>query len=260
MSQIIPIAVPGQLLGATDEYLPGPGTHILDSNLYASILGPITTTVPPKPAGLQKRLTKITPAAPAALPTVSIEQNISSAKDGASKGKTEILPEVNSTVLCRVTRITPRQASVAILVVGETVLEGEWQGLIRVQDVRATEKDKVKIFESFRPGDIVRAVVVSVPAPVSHPKFDIFSQQKLIMVARFPLEINRITTCRRRAITWGLSWLSVKLGMLCILSAGRNTRTLRRAPARAGRLRNHSRMTRQPCLHSARSWRWEYTI
>jgi exosome complex RNA-binding protein Csl4 len=30
-----------------------------------------------------------------------------------------------------------------------------------VQDVRATEKDKVKIFESFRPGDIVRAVVVS---------------------------------------------------------------------------------------------------
>jgi len=63
-------------------------------------------------------------------------------------------------VLCKVTRIAPRQASVAILVVGETVLDGEWQGLIRVQDVRATEKDKVKIFESFRPGDIVRAVVV----------------------------------------------------------------------------------------------------
>jgi exosome complex RNA-binding protein Csl4 len=40
-------------------------------------------------------------------------------------------------------------------------LDGEWQGLIRVQDVRATEKDKVKIFESFRPGDIVRAMVVS---------------------------------------------------------------------------------------------------
>ncbi|RDW94795.1 putative CSL4-core component of the 3`-5` exosome [Coleophoma crateriformis] len=163
MSQISTVAVPGQLLGSTSKYIPGPGTHVHNSNLYASILGPVTATIPPKPAGPQKRLTKITPAAPAPLPTVSIDRNLSEAgpgKDGTI-AKAEILPEVNSTVLCRVTRITPRQASVAILVVGETVLDGEWQGLIRVQDVRATEKDKVKIFESFRPGDIVRAVVIS---------------------------------------------------------------------------------------------------
>jgi exosome complex component CSL4 len=162
MAQVASVAVPGQLLGATSEYQPGPGTHIHNSNLYASILGPVTKTAPPKPAGPQKRLTKITPTGPTALPTLSIERNISSgsAKDGG-KSKAEILPEVNSTVLCRVTRIAPRQATVAILVVGETVLDGEWQGIIRVQDVRATEKDKVKIFESFRPGDIVRAVVVS---------------------------------------------------------------------------------------------------
>ncbi len=163
MAQGLPIAVPGQLLGLVSEYQPGPGTHIHDSNLYASILGPISKTTPPKPAGPQKRLTKITPAPPTALPTLSVARSISSvdAKEGG-RSKAEILPEVNSTVLCRVTRIAPRQATVAILVVGETVLDGEWQGLIRVQDVRATEKDKVKIFESFRPGDIVRAVVVSV--------------------------------------------------------------------------------------------------
>ena len=58
-------------------------------------------------------------------------------------------------------RINPRQATVAILVVGESVLEAEWQGIIRAQDVRATEKDRVKIGESFRPGDVVRAQVVS---------------------------------------------------------------------------------------------------
>lgn len=162
MALIMSIAVPGQLLGPTTEYLPGTGTHIHNSNLYASILGPITKTIPPKPVGPPKRLTKITPAAPSPLPTISIERDISAgnAKD-KSKAKAEILPEVNSTVLCRVTRIQPRQASVAILIVGETVLDGEWQGLIRVQDVRATEKDKVKIFESFRPGDIVRAIVIS---------------------------------------------------------------------------------------------------
>ena len=160
MAQTTFIAVPGQLLGPTSEYLPGPGIHVHDSNLYASILGPISKTTPPKPTGPQKRLTKITPAAPVALPTLSIERNISASAGEGGKGKAEILPEVNSTVLCRVTRIAPRQATVAILVVGETVLDGEWQGVIRVQDVRATEKDKVKIFESFRPGDIVRAVVV----------------------------------------------------------------------------------------------------
>jgi exosome complex component CSL4 len=168
MAQVMPIAVPGQLLGPTSEYLPGPGTHIHNSNLYASILGPITRTNPPKPVGPLKRLTKITPVAPTPPPTISIERNIAAgnARDG-SKAKAEILPEVGSTVLCRVTRIQPRQASVAILVVGEMVLDGEWQGLIRVQDVRATEKDKVKISESFRPGDIVRAVVVSRRATVS---------------------------------------------------------------------------------------------
>ena len=60
-----------------------------------------------------------------------------------------------------VIRITPRQAVVAILICGDTVLDAEWQGLIRAQDVRATEKDRVKVYESFRPGDIVRAEVVS---------------------------------------------------------------------------------------------------
>lgn len=72
------------------------------------------------------------------------------------------------------TRLSPRQATVAILAVGgdgggdgaggedwAVCAEGAaFQGLIRVQDVRATEKDKVRIVESFRPGDVVRAVVV----------------------------------------------------------------------------------------------------
>jgi len=64
-------------------------------------------------------------------------------------------------VLARVTRINPRQATVSIFTVGDAPLNDEFQGIIRAQDVRATEKDKVKIFESFRPGDIVRALVIS---------------------------------------------------------------------------------------------------
>ena len=37
----------------------------------------------------------------------------------------------------------------------------EFTGVIRVQDVRATEKDKVKIADCFRGGDVVKGLVVS---------------------------------------------------------------------------------------------------
>ncbi|TQS35395.1 hypothetical protein Golomagni_04185 [Golovinomyces magnicellulatus] len=176
------IAIPGQYLDSTSACQSGPGTHIHNARIYASILGPVVKSASPIPTGPAKRLTKITSAMPLALPTLSINRNISLIKGASNtnnmhgkldsgvhhdhhgdikKINEEVLPEVNSTVLCRVTRITPKQATVSILVAGETVLNGEWQGLIRVQDVRATEKEKVKIFESFRPGDIVRAAVIS---------------------------------------------------------------------------------------------------
>lgn len=37
----------------------------------------------------------------------------------------------------------------------------DFQGCIRAQDIRATEKDKVKVWLSFRPGDLVQARVLS---------------------------------------------------------------------------------------------------
>ncbi|KAK4043028.1 hypothetical protein C8A01DRAFT_32817 [Parachaetomium inaequale] len=164
------LALPGQLLGPAARYQPGPGTHLHDANLYASLLGQVHITQPARAPGPAKRLTKITPApAPAELPTISVAVAASNtlppgAERDVNKNKNkrrEVLPEVGNVVLCRVIRITPRQAVVAILVCGDTVLEAEWQGLIRVQDVRATEKDRVRIYESFRPGDVVRAEVIS---------------------------------------------------------------------------------------------------
>lgn len=160
------VALPGQLLGPASSYRPGPGVHLHDAQLYSSLLGAVTISHPSNPAsasalsqakGPAKRMTKITAHLPSAgagsdlLPTISVARHAR-----------EVLPQVGNVVLCRVTRITPRQAGVAILVCGETVLEAEWQGVIRVQDVRATEKDRCRIYDSFRPGDIVRASVVRV--------------------------------------------------------------------------------------------------
>ncbi len=160
------VAIPGQLLGSSTKYSAGPGTHIHESNLYSSLLGTISITEPEKTFGPAKRIHRIaalnTPSLSSStnpLPTISVSPTSSSTAE--QQDKREVLPEVGNVVLCRVTRITPREATVAILIVGDAVLSAQWQGVVRVQDVRATEKDRVKIYESFRPGDIVRAQVVS---------------------------------------------------------------------------------------------------
>ena len=75
--------------------------------------------------------------------------------------RNKVLPDVGNVVLCRVASTSSAQAIVSILAIGDTVLDAEWQGVIRVRDVRATEKDRVWIHESLRPGDIVRAQLLS---------------------------------------------------------------------------------------------------
>ncbi|XP_050000353.1 exosome complex component CSL4 [Alexandromys fortis] len=60
-----------------------------------------------------------------------------------------------------VSSINSRFAKVHILYVGSTPLKNAFRGTIRKEDIRATEKDKVEIYKSFRPGDIVLAKVIS---------------------------------------------------------------------------------------------------
>ena len=135
----IPIALPGQLLGPTTADNVGEVTHIHNSQLRASIAGPITST--PSTSKTNKT------------PTVSI-----------TRQSGPLLPEVGTVVLGKITRTNPRQATLSILALGADgahVLKEPFPGLIRQQDIRATEIDKVKVGESFRVGDVVRAVVIS---------------------------------------------------------------------------------------------------
>ncbi|QPC73617.1 hypothetical protein HYE68_004369 [Fusarium pseudograminearum] len=146
------VALPGNVLGPVTKFAPGAGTHVYEGNVVSSLLGQVTVTPAAKGPGPQKRLNKITAPTSEELATISVSRH---------GRKREILPDVDNIVLARVLRLMPKQAIVVIQQVGDTVLQTEWQGLIRVQDVRATEKDKVKIYESFKPGDIVRAQVIS---------------------------------------------------------------------------------------------------
>ena len=142
------LALPGQLLGPTSKYFSGPGTHLHDSQVYASIAGAPQTNANP-----------ISTISIISIPRL-LPSPITSVVPSAAISNTNTLPEVGSLVLCRVTKLATKQANVAILVVGEDVCADEWAGVVRREDVRATEKEKAIIGDSFRVGDVVRSVVV----------------------------------------------------------------------------------------------------
>jgi exosome complex component CSL4 len=121
-----------------------------DASIYASIAGTVASTPSSIPATTK-------------LPLLSISRPGSAGPaDSAS-----ILPEVDSQVLARITRF----ASAEILVIAPStatsisadaaVCSTPFTAQIRREDIRATEKDKVTIQDSFRIGDLIRAVVIS---------------------------------------------------------------------------------------------------
>ncbi|KAK3680072.1 exosome 3'-_5 exonuclease subunit ski4 (Csl4) [Recurvomyces mirabilis] len=133
------VALPGQDLGPTASNNVGAGTHIQGDHLFASVAGQIIST----PSTTKGSKT----------PTLSILRPSSAT-----------LPEVGTTILGKITRTNPRQANISILAIGNTgerVCGEPFPALIQQQDIRATEIDKVKVTESFRVGDVVRAVVIS---------------------------------------------------------------------------------------------------
>ncbi|KAK9431062.1 hypothetical protein V1505DRAFT_369240 [Lipomyces doorenjongii] len=163
-------AIPGQPLCSAREYAPGPGTYLDEYALLggggaivASVLGAVVvsknTTKPsttPTSNGLKRKEAGAEKGGSDPRPRISV---VRPASKGGSAGA---VPDVDDVVLVRVLRINPRQASVAILVVGESNSStDEYGGIIRAQDVRETEKDKVKMQNCFKPGDIVRARVIS---------------------------------------------------------------------------------------------------
>ncbi|CAI7634506.1 unnamed protein product [Penicillium manginii] len=195
MATSIPsLAIPGQRLGSANTYAAGPGTHVQQANIFASIAGPVILD-PAQPNTQSKatlRVSRVLSAAAQSSPTTA------SAK---SKPRYNTLPAVDSIVLARVTRVQKRQAAVSILVVLDetsapdadlakassdndniaSILtsaanpenhsstdELRFQAIIRKEDVRAVEKDRVVMEDMFRVGDIVRGCVLSLGDQTSY--------------------------------------------------------------------------------------------
>ncbi|KAG5440860.1 hypothetical protein PCK2_000015 [Pneumocystis canis] len=142
MTQLIEagkLVLPGQPISSSNIATAGPGTIIHNSTIRASIPGKVIQSI-----NSNGRL------------QVSIERLLDIFHGKGSP----ILPEVNAIVLGRVTKIKPKEAIVNIFVIGETICQREFQGIIRIQDIHVTDKNTIKIHTSFRSGDIVRAQVL----------------------------------------------------------------------------------------------------
>jgi len=72
------------------------------------------------------------------------------------------VPQVDDEVLCRATRVSPKSSSVDILACNDISLSGRFNAVIRQQDAVPSEPDKADLSACFRPGDVIRAEVVSV--------------------------------------------------------------------------------------------------
>ncbi|KAL9624178.1 MAG: hypothetical protein Q9160_001700 [Pyrenula sp. 1 TL-2023] len=155
------VAIPGQVLGETSTHLAGPGTHITDSKIYASIIGLVTT---------------IPTSIPSGKPTLSISRSSSTPVKDTVAIKNETLPAVGDSVVCQVTRVQQRQALCSIVVVNPTLDQAffsslphiptkadeiRFQAVLRREDVRLTEKDRIVMNEMFRVGDFIAAQVIN---------------------------------------------------------------------------------------------------
>ena len=132
MEEVSPkFVVPGDLLGPSLGYVTGVGTYKRGGSIYASTFGHV------KLKG----------------------KSINVERDGISTA-TRTVPKQGCVVLCRVISVSQGVAKVLILSVDGCTLKDPLRGIIRREEIRATEKDTVEVFNSFRPRDFIRARVI----------------------------------------------------------------------------------------------------
>ena len=71
-----------------------------------------------------------------------------------------LVPQMGSIVTCRVLSISSNVVRLNIHCIGEEVLKQPFKGLLRKQDIRDFDKEKVQISQCFRPSDIILAKVI----------------------------------------------------------------------------------------------------
>ena len=188
---IPPLAVPGQILGSVSSYSAGSGTHISKGHVYASIPGPVIANRVPTNTMMKPVLTiSRTGTAASGKPRNLFKYNTLPAVDSVVLARVTRVQKRQATVSILVvlddsasqqqqqqqqqkpttttTMSTSDNDNMASIMASSANPENHnstdelrFQALIRKEDVRAVEKDRVMMDEMFRVGDIVRGAVLS---------------------------------------------------------------------------------------------------
>lgn len=125
---------PGDKIGKANLMIAGPGTYNRGSFIYSSAVG-----------------------------SVSLSGNEVSIKlEGDRSYASSHVLSIGNKVLCKVIRITNQMATVQIVAAEDIgALREHHEGIIRKEDVRVAATEEVEIYDSFRPGDIIVARIIS---------------------------------------------------------------------------------------------------
>mmetsp|Transcript_10423 Transcript_10423/g.20484 ORF Transcript_10423/g.20484 Transcript_10423/m.20484 type:complete len:202 (-) Transcript_10423:140-745(-) len=138
------VVVPGDKLGQADELTCGCGCYATELHVFASVVGHVHVEAAGRGEGGGEGAQKAV-------------VNVVRRKDRFAP----VVPSTGSLVIAKVQSINARAAKVSILSVNDERVKQAFPAMIRSQDVREHNKDDVQIASSFRPGDLVRASVVS---------------------------------------------------------------------------------------------------
>lgn len=129
------VCIPGQRLCLCDKkHISGQGTYEKQGYIYSQL------------AGLVQIVEK------EGLRTIEVH----------STTEQSLVPQQGDVVTALVVVINQQFARCAIKCIGDSVLTRTYRGLLRREDIRATEKDKIEVYKSVRPGDIILARVLPI--------------------------------------------------------------------------------------------------
>lgn len=130
-------ALPGDIIGDASSSSAGKGTYMKDGRVIAAILG---TVISDRSTSAQR-------------PELNIVPKGNKASD--------YVVRIGDIVLCKVARSNYNQAFVDILMIGDLYLPFPVKAVIRREDIREKEIDKIIVPDILKPRDVVRAVVIS---------------------------------------------------------------------------------------------------
>ena len=121
--------VPGENIGVIEEFTPGPGTYVEQGEIHAKVSGRTLLDMQNK--------------------TVSIFPTVHGAR----------VPKVGSIVTGQVMSLQNKTANIRIFKIGNESLSGVFSGLLYISDISTSYVESLN--EAVKPGDIVRAKVIS---------------------------------------------------------------------------------------------------